>query len=1407
MMDSKRGRYFGYFRNDKKEGLGILSYPGGQMEGRFSNNQFCLFGKFTDYASGGTFIGDYNNKSILEGIGADGEYLGGYKGGLRHGIGRVTKILEEEGGQEGSNDENREVTIGVWDKGQQNGFCISMSTSSKYEGWNRHSPPKDPSNIPMGRLKTPEYSYIGQFKNNLFHGFGQLEDSRTGYKYLGNFSKGFKDGLGFEAYNDGQGEIFFGYFKKDQRNGLGTMKVLENMIKNTQGLEGSSFNLKSEVEFHGTWADDKMNGNFMVIEPESQTQQFAHNVSKTGWFYQNNSRIRQLSPHDLSDLEKKFRMPEFNSFRLGAIHNIENIEEYIVKQRKILLNTDERNRRNYKQKLDILNSQLKNLKEKQVYIKRIDKRVSNLKSFLEESGYNYDEIVKADISRLKEIFPEKEVSGMWNTTERDEMELNSNKRLSACHSTLSIPVKKAYPRVKSVDHRSFIEDSNLNNEPEEILENKFEHDDSPDIKRDKSLSAFGKKDLKSTKKKGLTRNKTDFSGMKKSKSVKPDPPLKPTYETEEASPPKKKPSSSPTKKPSKKKASKPSKSKKPSSKPKLTASNPNPKLKTKPKPKPKITTSLVSSSPPPQEESLIDRIVRRGRHGKNVVGRTKEDRGKGGREREDRGVIDMVREEIQRYYSQERVRQEEEEIKRGKRGGVEGDGRPAIPEQESKEEEVPEVPIVPVVPEVPEVPVVPILELWTPCEAFLLEKTISIEFAEVIKEKEPEIQIQEVEEKDEKKPEKEIENKKPEAPKSLKQESPGRQSPAKQSPAKGMNPYFDDDDEEEEEVFTFGETIADKLDKLHPEKTDNPGLESILEEEASVIMSPQHNLKLKPKSIKKYLDPNFTKILSTERAANYALLDQHGFKSEIFEGGIQKSACSGQSQEDNLTSSNPNLDNQLPSQRQRTPSMKFSVNSDLQKCFEEHNNFRLIMNTEQKAKKFAVSEDAKRLVLAGDSKLWLVELHPLNVDQFFTRKVINGMNVSDLKFSDSHLYVQRKKFNDLQVFTQSRLNKAFRLEGCEDTDGLEVNINLSFTDNDLCIPWYRGRGNLEIYFIKTNQSFSIQRFFLDENTQEKLNPLFCLTTPRANQVFAVCMGLSSENAEEKDENVFIYWAKGKRSQFDASELKIDMTVLCGETSTDTRVVVLGGEIFGRAAICSVSFDRYLKVMHQKKLNTFPMIQTMKRYQFTSIYLLGCVSTVLIVEYDSNRESFNEISMFRTEGCSDILEIRTRLNKIFVLDSKGKVFVRISGDIPPEVKITHDQQADAHALNYQRASSSTLMADLLKSINLTAHLSNIIPDMPDSFDCHEALKTMDLIDFEPFMEPLPNIKKSFEDYIIKECVDNVLGTYSMGLSTYQQDKNRFVLGIREHIEVFEFQPHTSSYQKVCVNTPDNRRKLV
>lgn len=92
----------------------------------------------------------------------------------------------------------------------------------------------------MGQLRSASGDlYIGEFKNDHYHGKGQLKygASTTGELYNGFFDQGRRHGFGLHISNN-QLTHFHGEWQFDRRHGRGVLTLVNPDTKNQKDIEG-----------------------------------------------------------------------------------------------------------------------------------------------------------------------------------------------------------------------------------------------------------------------------------------------------------------------------------------------------------------------------------------------------------------------------------------------------------------------------------------------------------------------------------------------------------------------------------------------------------------------------------------------------------------------------------------------------------------------------------------------------------------------------------------------------------------------------------------------------------------------------------------------------------------------------------------------------------------------------------------------------------------------------------------------------------------------------------------------------------------------------------------------------------------------------------------------------------------
>lgn len=182
------GVYEGYWKNSKKNGLGILVYTNGNYYfGEFQDDNFQGYG--TIYLKNGE------------------NYAGQWANGKMHGLGIVKS--------------NTQNNAGIWKEGKMTSIESTEVSSNKptncvagncTKGYGRITEGKETieaifreGKAVFGAIGNQYWLYMGQIVNNQPNGYGQIKYT-DGNHYFGYFKNGQKNGLGILTKPDGTRE-------------------------------------------------------------------------------------------------------------------------------------------------------------------------------------------------------------------------------------------------------------------------------------------------------------------------------------------------------------------------------------------------------------------------------------------------------------------------------------------------------------------------------------------------------------------------------------------------------------------------------------------------------------------------------------------------------------------------------------------------------------------------------------------------------------------------------------------------------------------------------------------------------------------------------------------------------------------------------------------------------------------------------------------------------------------------------------------------------------------------------------------------------------------------------------------------------------------------------------------------
>lgn len=117
--------------------------------------------------------------------------------------------------------------------------------------------------------------YVGEFKNDKFHGQGTYTHSNGG-RYVGEFRGGLYQGQGTYTYPSGQ--RYVGEWRENQRHGPGTLTFPSGAryvgeFRDDQRSGQGTYAFSNGRSYVGEWRDDKLNGQGSVFSPDRQLLQ------------------------------------------------------------------------------------------------------------------------------------------------------------------------------------------------------------------------------------------------------------------------------------------------------------------------------------------------------------------------------------------------------------------------------------------------------------------------------------------------------------------------------------------------------------------------------------------------------------------------------------------------------------------------------------------------------------------------------------------------------------------------------------------------------------------------------------------------------------------------------------------------------------------------------------------------------------------------------------------------------------------------------------------------------------------------------------------------------------------------------------------------------------------------------
>ena len=282
ILYSNKDKYFGNFKNGKKDGIGVFFFKNGSKYlGQWEKNKMNGYGIY-HYTTGAIYEGYFKaNKRNGAGILTD-------KNGIKY------KAIWKEGiidyyGQIIYND-------GKIYEGYINNFLKEKEGILKYQNGDRFNGTFEKDYFYFGKFNFHNGDfYIGSFKENKFNEYGKFIYKNAKEVYQGQFLDGKKHGIGRYFYKNG--DIYEGYWADDMRNGYGFLKYFNGdwyqgmFVKDIRHGIGIYFEQKGFEYYLGEWIEDNKEGVACIYNQNWYYEGTVKNGVKVGYanfFYENN---------------------------------------------------------------------------------------------------------------------------------------------------------------------------------------------------------------------------------------------------------------------------------------------------------------------------------------------------------------------------------------------------------------------------------------------------------------------------------------------------------------------------------------------------------------------------------------------------------------------------------------------------------------------------------------------------------------------------------------------------------------------------------------------------------------------------------------------------------------------------------------------------------------------------------------------------------------------------------------------------------------------------------------------------------------------------------------------------------------------------------------------------------------
>lgn len=280
-----------------------------------------------------------------------------------------------------------------------------------------------------------------------------------------------------------------------------------------------------------------------------------------------------------------------------------------------------------------------------------------------------------------------------------------------------------------------------------------------------------------------------------------------------------------------------------------------------------------------------------------------------------------------------------------------------------------------------------------------------------------------------------------------------------------------------------------------------------------------------------------------------------------------------------------------------------------------------------------------------------------------------------VKIMADKVILQLRNSNELVVMNRD-LVEISRHKGSEDIQGswclLGDHCSLDYTTGNKKLIWHRGRHLSSVFDIEHDTAKNIKDFWKEPIKGKNLKPDIMVSNQSANKF----VGLAQDSGELMDNEYILYKDRKRAECIDCGRYFQTLeTWECLESSLHSKVFFVGGDFEGNGIICSITFDQHLKVETSRKVtskdNRCKIVKGLRRIPGTDHLLAAGNDGVHAYKYENSQ--FVYIRSFYLKDIGEVKSIQIAANVIYLLDTKGCIFMRVYDKCLPTAKLIEREQ--------------------------------------------------------------------------------------------------------------------------------------